>query len=397
MTTVSKIVNYASSEYILYQMQVVSPSVFSALINGDPTATSVIYDNDTNEGMFGRVNYMPLGFGHIMLYNKTRGNYRKIDNVDPGTNRITTISSTDDWANNDEITTANPVVGEAWPASNYFLLDLSEEVPAAATFILATVALRDTTTLPALKLHPAATYITSKRMQYYAQVTSVYYSEFIILPVSNQQIAMSHWSGYTSGLVQMQIYGYVMEETMATAAEVADAVWDELISGHVGAGSFGAKNQKVVPSETVGDYKATGFSTHNAAAIWAAANRALSTPNDYKADVSALALEATSGAIKAKTDIIPADLADVPTATELNTDHSSGSWAGATAEDIDTELSGSHGDGSWEGSPAADVADAVWDEKHADHQTEGSFGRFMKRIHISVDDVIALILSGLRR
>jgi len=35
---------------------------------------------------------------------------------------------------------------------------------------------------------------------------------------------------------------------------------------------------------------ATGFSTHSAADIWTAGSRALSAPNDYKADVSALAL-----------------------------------------------------------------------------------------------------------
>ena len=39
-------------------------------------------------------------------------------------------------------------------------------------------------------------------------------------------------------------------------AEIADGVWDEAIAGHVAAGSFGAKNQKVVPSETIDDYKA---------------------------------------------------------------------------------------------------------------------------------------------
>jgi len=39
-------------------------------------------------------------------------------------------------------------------------------------------------------------------------------------------------------------------------AEIADGVWDEAISGHTTATTFGGKNQKVVPSETVGDYKA---------------------------------------------------------------------------------------------------------------------------------------------
>jgi len=41
-----------------------------------------------------------------------------------------------------------------------------------------------------------------------------------------------------------------------TAAGVADAVWDEAIADHTTSTAFGGKNQKVVPSETIGDYKA---------------------------------------------------------------------------------------------------------------------------------------------
>ena len=41
-----------------------------------------------------------------------------------------------------------------------------------------------------------------------------------------------------------------------TAAQNADAVWDELISGHILANSFGAKCRRVVPSESIEDYKA---------------------------------------------------------------------------------------------------------------------------------------------
>jgi len=50
---------------------------------------------------------------------------------------------------------------------------------------------------------------------------------------------------------------------------------------------------------------------------------------------------------------IPANLGDVPTATELNT---------------------AHGAGSWEGTTPANVADAVWDELEAGHTVAGSFG-----------------------
>jgi hypothetical protein len=38
--------------------------------------------------------------------------------------------------------------------------------------------------------------------------------------------------------------------------EIADGVWDEAIAGHTTVTTFGGKNQKVVPSETINDYKA---------------------------------------------------------------------------------------------------------------------------------------------
>lgn len=50
---------------------------------------------------------------------------------------------------------------------------------------------------------------------------------------------------------------------------------------------------------------------------------------------------------------IPSDLSDVPT---------------------DSELDAAHGSGSWEGTTPTDVADAVWDELEAGHTVAGSFG-----------------------
>jgi hypothetical protein len=159
-----------------------------------------------------------------------------------------------------------------------------------------------------------------------------------------------------------------------TAAAIADAVWDEAISGHTTGTTFGGKNQKVVPSETINDYKAdvsaltnvtltaaydkakddvltplgvvdgivdaikvqtdkipatpasAGEYTANIGAIKAktdnlplspassgeytsaltAIQNDLDNPNQYKADVSNLALQATSLAIKGQTDKIPA-------------------------------------------------------------------------------------------
>ena len=47
--------------------------------------------------------------------------------------------------------------------------------------------------------------------------------------------------------------------------EIADGVWDEAISGHTTGTTFGGKNQKGVPSETINDYKADVSAITNAA------------------------------------------------------------------------------------------------------------------------------------
>jgi len=58
------------------------------------------------------------------------------------------------------------------------------------------------------------------------------------------------------------IGAYKYEPNLAiTAASIADAVWDEAVSGHTTSTTFGGKNQKVVPSEDLADYKITGFAT----------------------------------------------------------------------------------------------------------------------------------------
>jgi len=99
----------------------------------------------------------------------------------------------------------------------------------------------------------------------------------------------------------------------ATPAQIADAVWDELIVGHSGAGSFGLKNQNQVPSETI---------------------------NDYKADVSALSSQASVDTIDANVDAILVD-----TGTTLPAEHALLATAAAIAAlndlssaDVATEL-----------------------------------------------------------
>ena len=104
--------------------------------------------------------------------------------------------------------------------------------------------------------------------------------------------------------------------TGASAATIADAVWDEAKADHTAAGSFGETNQKVVPSETINDYKATGFSTHSAADVRTEMDSNSTQLADILTDTGTTldgkinTIDTVVDAIKLKTDNLPTDPAD---------------------------------------------------------------------------------------
>jgi hypothetical protein len=57
-------------------------------------------------------------------------------------------------------------------------------------------------------------------------------------------------------VLEIQLTDFDLNTAAITVDGIADAVWDEAISGHTTGTTFGGKNQKVVPSETINDYKA---------------------------------------------------------------------------------------------------------------------------------------------
>lgn len=198
-----------------------------------------------------------------------------------------------------------------------------------------------------------------------------------------------------------------------SAADIADAVWDEAISGHTGAGSAG-KVLADVKTKTDGlnftgtDVKATldgeavtvgnpndckadvsGLSTFDPATdevdIGKVKGIALISVDDFKADTSNLALEATAQAIKGKTDNLPASPAASGEYTaalatiQADLDNPSQYKADVSALATSAELAAleAHGDANWGAGavPSADdIADAVWDELIAEHSTAGTTG-----------------------
>jgi hypothetical protein len=152
--------------------------------------------------------------------------------------------------------------------------------------------------------------------------------DMIRITFKNQKITVSANDYEITGAGNGWIFHTRIDGGVAgdSAAAVANAVWDELIADHVAGGSFGVKNQKVVPSETL---------------------------NDYKASVAALALEASLTAMKGAT------------------------FSGVTDS---LEAIRNRGDISWitgGGGSAEDIADAVWDELQNTHVGAGSFGKYL--------------------
>lgn len=121
-----------------------------------------------------------------------------------------------------------------------------------------------------------------------------------------------------------------------TAAEVADAVWDEDATAHQTQGTFG---------------QAIGDPGSDSDTIWALANTNLNATISSRASQTSLDtvddfLDTEIAAIKAKTDNLPSDPAD--------------------ASDIAAAFAALP--------TAGDIVDAIWDEALADHQDAGSVG-----------------------
>jgi hypothetical protein len=188
-------------------------SPFSAKINaggsGGLTSTNVPYDNDLKEGMFAGL-YTYDGsdiWAQVLLHNTTRGNFRKIVSVDISNNVITTSASTDDWADDDDITVLSPTVGGGGLCD----LDLSAKLPASAYAILLWVFLFDkSTTYNAdreLELHPYESLDSGKKRLGYFTQAGMKLGMTVILPVIDQRICF-RISGSNDFYFSIKSHGY---------------------------------------------------------------------------------------------------------------------------------------------------------------------------------------------
>jgi len=112
-----------------------SGDMFTAKINsggtGGLTATNVPYDTDSNAAMMPPLS--PPYDGCLVLHNLTRGNSRLITDADTVNKNITTVASTDDWADNDDLTIESQTCSGA---AAFMDLDISSCVPSTCTAVL---------------------------------------------------------------------------------------------------------------------------------------------------------------------------------------------------------------------------------------------------------------------
>lgn len=175
--------------------------------------------------------------------------------------------------------------------------------------------------------------------------------------------------------------------TAPTAAQVADAVWDELLSGHAVSGSAG---EALSAAGTAGDPWTTALpgaygagtagkiigDNINATISSRASQTSLDTLDDY--------VDTEVAAIKAKTDQLTFGTANRVDAQVYGVE-AGAITAGAIAADA-------IGASELAADAVAEIADAVWDEATAGHVTAGSTGKavvdILEDTSTTLDDLI---------
>jgi len=166
--------------------------------------------------------------------------------------------------------------------------------------------------------------------------------------------------------------------TPPTAASVADAVWDEAIADHTTATTFGGKNQKVVPSETIGDYKADVSGLATTTHVQEVEDKV----DTIDGNVDAVLLDTGTDGVK----IASGELSDLALEATLTAMKGAG-WTDETLKAIKDAV-----DAISAGSGAS--VDQIWNELTATHTTVGSFAKAITDIlQDTGTDIPALITA----
>ena len=159
-------------------------------------------------------------------------------------------------------------------------------------------------------------------------------------------------------------------------AEVADAVWDEAISGHLTSGTTG----RYLSDAYLGTVTKTGASVNDAGASTTSFATTLTEADDFWNDAL---LIFTSGALAGQSRSI-FDYAN--TNGQITLDEA---LTSAPANGVTFIIKAEHIH------PVSQIADAIWDEDATGHQTQGTFGQAIGDPAADSDSIWALVNTNL--
>jgi len=176
-------------------------SSFEGEISGTPTATSVVYKSSPLKREYSLPQTTYSQFGKVILHNITRGNSRKITGVNFATKTITTVSSADNWANGDTITTGSQTcvygIGGDFSYSKIIDVDISAEVPATAKALLVELFGKNKETsggpwtVNPIAVGPFETYAAPKFSNIWANLASESSMSYAVVPIIDGKICLA--------------------------------------------------------------------------------------------------------------------------------------------------------------------------------------------------------------
>jgi hypothetical protein len=176
----------------------------TCLINGNPTATSVVYDTEANE-----MDWTAARLGLLVVYNITRGTSRLVSAINKTTNTMTTVSTTDAWANNDSLTLLSQTVGNTYIDVD-MITNSNPAIPVTATGLKLEILLMEQTRLGAnedMIVHPTSTWAVGSEQYLKALVLSRFSCLTVDVPLVNNKISFKVRAG-TNVYVVIQVVGY---------------------------------------------------------------------------------------------------------------------------------------------------------------------------------------------
>lgn len=202
---------YTSANSI-YALTNYSTTKFVATINGAPSTTSVVY-NAPSAGAEDTI--VPAGAGYLSLkrlWNTTRNTYRLITAVNTGTNTITTVASTDAWANGDTITADSQTCVSSDSSWTFSEMDLSQqsEIPILARAIEFEDIQQDSGGVAYAGFHSFETYSSAKEISHNTPAANVRdYRTFTIPLISRVFCHRAYATGSATGVInQQKIMGF---------------------------------------------------------------------------------------------------------------------------------------------------------------------------------------------